>query len=101
VYGLFENQSDLAKFLAKLGPQERAELVTIYRRIVRRKDNEWLLNWFRSSAETNGNPPEWAIQTHWLMMLLDRLSEAGVFDRPSSRVERPPLVFWDDYLQPM
>jgi hypothetical protein len=40
VYGLFANPADLANFLAGLEPTDRAELVAVYRRIARRKDNE-------------------------------------------------------------
>ncbi len=99
VYALFERPSDLHAFLAGLGRQDRAGLTAIYGRIVRRKDNEWLLGWLRSNDASPDGPPEWAVQAHWLMLLLDRLREAGVFDQPNRRAKYTELVFWDDYLE--
>jgi hypothetical protein len=98
VYGLFANPTHLQTFLAGLQPEDRAGLADLYRRIVRRKDNEWLLGWLRADPDGDDGPPAWAVQAHWLMTLLDRLREAGLFDRPGGRARRPELVFWDDYL---
>jgi len=97
VYGLFANPADLQTFLAGLKPEDRAGLIALYRRIVQRKDNEWLLHWLRTNPTDDDGPSTWAVQAHWLMMLLDRLREAGVFDRPKGRT-LPDLVYWDDYL---
>lgn len=92
---LFEDEDDLCAFISCLATRDRKELVELYKTIVRKKHNQWFINWGR---EYEGDELDWANEFEWFLGVLDRLREGGLLSSTRGIAKKTVLRYWDDYL---
>ena len=95
-YTIFSRDGEVEEFLASLSQDDRNSLVKVYKKILKKRDHEWIMDWFereivdregKSSGEMD------LLKTCWFLSVLDRLCEGGLLD--GTKIKYASLVDWD------
>jgi hypothetical protein len=89
---VFRDDSKLKDFLSSLSRRELSGLRKTYGEIVRRRDDDWIMNWF--TEESGGYISNAKAKTLYLLAFLDRLRKGGLL-QDKVELEHRSVIDWN------